>query len=360
MSGGSLTQPGGIVTPEAVVLEFETAGVGSRAAGEVLDVALQYLVLGLLLGAVAAASPYAGGTAAVVIGLIMTLLILIGYPVASETLWNGRTLGKAALGLRVVTVEGGPIRFRHAAIRGIIGFFEIYATFGSVALLVMLFSSRDQRLGDHVAGTIGLRERNAPGSQAAAVVFPPPYGMEPYVASLDVVALSAAQYGLIRSFLLRVLDLSPEARWSVSVKLANDTATALRLTPPPGVYPELFLACVASAYQRGHAPNPASYPPPRPDAAAPLPAPPAPPPPPATPAPATWAPPVTQPAPPGTWAPPPVTQPAPPGPPSGPPGAGPEPVPAGETPPDRFPWDAPTSAPPPGWGGSGPDDSRRG
>jgi len=153
-----------------------------------------------------------------------------------------------------------------------------------------------------------------------------------------VASLTAAQYGLIRSFLLRVPDLSPEARWAVSVKLANDTATALRLTPPPGVYPEPFLACVASAYQRGHAPNPASYPPPRPEAAVASMPPPVPPPP------------VGQPAPPATWAPP-VP---------GPPATGPGVVPPAETPPGRFPWDAPVSAPPPGWGGAGPDDTGRG
>ena len=50
--------------------------------------------------------------------LILTLVLIVGYPVAMEALWNGRTLGKAAIGLRVVTVEGGPVRFRQAAIRG--------------------------------------------------------------------------------------------------------------------------------------------------------------------------------------------------------------------------------------------------
>ena len=128
---------------------------------------------------------------------------------------------------------------------------------GSVALFTIIFSRRDQRVGDHMAGTIILRERSAPGHQAMAVTFPAPYGMEGYVASLDVVALTREQYGVIRSFLLRVLELSPEARWSVAVKLANATALGLRLQPPPGVSPELFLACVAAAYQRRQQPTPA-------------------------------------------------------------------------------------------------------
>ncbi len=266
MSGATLhsVQPGAIVTPEAVLLEFDTAGAGSRAAGELLDVLLQFFVLGLVGGAAGAASSYVGHTAAAVIALVMVLLVLVGYPVVSETLWNGRTLGKAALGLRVVTVEGGPVRFRHSAIRGIVGLFEIYVTLGSVALFTIIFSRLDQRVGDHMAGTIILRERSAPGHQAMAVTFPTPYGLEGYVAALDVVALTAEQYGVIRSFLLRVLELSPEARWSVAVKLANATALGLRLQPPPGVSPEIFLACVAAAYQRRQHPSPAygAFPPP--------------------------------------------------------------------------------------------------
>jgi uncharacterized RDD family membrane protein YckC len=271
VSGPTLNsvQPGAIVTPEAVLLEFDTAGAGSRAAGELLDVILQFFVLALVAGAAGAASSYLGHTAAAVIALVMVLLVLVGYPVVSETLWNGRTLGKAALGLRVVTVEGGPVRFRHSAIRGIVGLFEIYATLGSVALFTIIFSRLDQRVGDHMAGTIILRERSAPGHQAMAVTFPTPYGMEGYVASLDVVALTAEQYGVIRSFLLRVLDLSPDARWSLAVKLANATALGLRLQPPPGVSPEIFLACVAAAYQRRQHPSPpyGAFPPPAPGTA---------------------------------------------------------------------------------------------
>ena len=157
-------QPGGIVTPEAVLLEFETAGAGSRAAGEVLDVLLQFFVLGLVVrrgrGRRPVRGPHRGRRSS---PWSWCLLVVVGYPVASETLWNGRTLGKAALGLRVVTVEGGPVRFRHSAIRGIVGLFEIYLTLGSVALFTIIFSRRDQRVGDHMAGTIILRERAAPG-----------------------------------------------------------------------------------------------------------------------------------------------------------------------------------------------------
>jgi len=261
----------GVVTPEAVLLEFDTAGVGSRVVAEILDLLLQITALvavTMVASLAATGGVQLGETAAIVVGLVMTFLILVGYPIAMETLWNGRTLGKAAMGLRVVTSEGGPIRFRHAAIRGIFGLIEIWVFLGSIAIVSIIFSRRDQRLGDLVGGTIVLRERSAT-SPGVAVSFPTPPGYEAYVGSLDVTHLSARQYSLIRSFLMRVLQLSWPARTRLAVRLANPTAVLLRHTPPPQVNPELFLVCVAAAYQRRFGggvatPPPGSAPPPPP------------------------------------------------------------------------------------------------
>jgi uncharacterized RDD family membrane protein YckC len=249
------TRTSGIVTPEAVVLEFETAGVGSRTIAELLDLLIQITALVALTFVASFAS--AGGvelgqTAAVILALLFSFLVIVGYPVALETLWNGRTLGKAAMGLRVVTQEGGPIRFRHAAIRGIFALVEIWAFLGSIAVLSIVFSKRNQRLGDLVAGTIVLRERTAAGS-GLAVAFPIPPGYEAYVTSLDVTAVTPDQYSVIRSFLMRILNLSPAARATLAVRLANPTAMRMHHDPPPGVGAELFLICVAAAYQRRHA-----------------------------------------------------------------------------------------------------------
>jgi hypothetical protein len=158
--------------------------------------------------------------------------------------------------VRVVTSEGGPIRFRHAAIRGIFGLVEIWIFLGSIAIVSMIATQRNQRIGDLVAGTIVLRERSAAGP-GVAVSFPTPHGYEAYVASLDVSPLSPEQYSVIRSFLMRVLQLSWPARSALAVRLANPTAVLMRHTPPPQVGPELFLVCVAAAYQQRHGGPPA-------------------------------------------------------------------------------------------------------
>jgi uncharacterized RDD family membrane protein YckC len=259
-------QPSGIVTPEAVLLEFETAGVGSRTAAELLDVTLQLLVLFAIAiagGFLAQAVGGGSGTIAAILLIVLSFLVILGYPIAMESLWDGRTLGKAALGLRVVTVEGGPIRFRHAAIRGIFGLFELWITFGSVAVLSVILTGKNQRLGDLTAGTLVLRERTASSTSTMAMSFPAPYGYEAYVASIDASSLTNDQYRVIRTFLMRLLALTPEARAALAVKLANHAAIELRHTPPPGLSPELFLVCVAAAYQLRHG-GPAAFAPAQP------------------------------------------------------------------------------------------------
>jgi uncharacterized RDD family membrane protein YckC len=246
-----------LVTPEAVVLSFETAGLGSRVLATLVDLVIQGGVL--ILGGLALAlfsSTATGGTADVVATVLLLLLVsgvLLGYPIAFESLWRGRTPGKAALGLRVVTTEGAPVRFRHAAVRSFLGLIELWATTGAIAVIAVLLSRDDQRLGDMAAGTYVLRERSGAGRPRVAA-FPPPYGLEAYTAALDVAGLSPDEYGAVRSFLLRAPSLPPQVRAGLAAELAATVAARMRHTPPPWLPPEPFLACVAAATQARSAP----------------------------------------------------------------------------------------------------------
>jgi uncharacterized RDD family membrane protein YckC len=243
----------GIVTPEAVLLEFEVALLGSRTVAILLDLLVMFAALMamlLVLGAATAGGlPEVVGTVFVVVALF---LILFGYPIVSETVWSGRTLGKAAMGLRVVTREGAPVRFRHAAIRGALALVDLYMFLGAVAVVSSLLTRDGQRLGDLAAGTLVLRERTAKAN-AAAMTFPVPYGWEGYVDSLDVSAVSTEQYSDVRDLLLRVNELSGGARGHLGVRLANPVAQAMHHEPPVGVGAESFLVCVAAAYQQRRA-----------------------------------------------------------------------------------------------------------
>ena len=245
---------GAIVTPEAVRLDFDAANVGSRMVAIGIDLAIQGLaafVLLLAFGLIASAGTGPGLPDWVALTLILVLVFVLyfGYPIVFETFWRGRTPGKAAMGLRVVTVEGAPVTFRHAAIRAALGLIDFYASSGAAALISALVTRRHQRLGDLVAGTIVVRERSAT-PPPVPVLFRIPPTLEPYAATIDVSGLGATDYAAVRQFLLRAGELAPHVRLDLAAKLAGPLAQRLRHVPQGTVSPELFLACVAVRYQR--------------------------------------------------------------------------------------------------------------
>ena len=239
----------GIVTPEAVLLEFAEAGLGSRSLGFLVDLAVRATILYATVLVLGAAGFVLDETVVVVILSALGFSLILVYPVLCETIWNGRTPGKMLLGLRVVTVEGAPIRFRHAAVRAGLGIVDFLVGAGSVAIVSALLTRRSQRLGDLAAGTIVIRDRQAtPPSKA--VLFQPFPGWEPFTDGLDVSALDDDGYALVRSFLLRHRDLRPAARAERGAALVEAVSRTVGVQLPPGTEVEGFLVAVAAAYQR--------------------------------------------------------------------------------------------------------------
>jgi uncharacterized RDD family membrane protein YckC len=249
----------GIVTPEAVVLDIERAGVASRVLALTIDlVALAVLWYFLAVGLLTALGDQEG-VAGAIVAILTSIGLYLAWFCGFET-WLQRTPGKAALGLRVVSLDGTPVRFIQTFLRALIGVFEfIVIPIGFVAVGTSLLSPLDQRLGDIAAGTLVVRNRTAVRFLAPAS-FPIPYGFEGYVTSLDLGAMTADQYGLLRTFLLRAHHLTPLARSQMAVRLANPMSRVLRHTPPPGLHPETFLVCVVAAWQRTHGAGPPPLP----------------------------------------------------------------------------------------------------
>ena len=154
-----------VVTPEAVPLELETANIGSRGLAVMIDWLIQGATLfALLVGLTAligATNAHVGVGIAAASFFLLTFIALWGYPTVMETLWRGRTIGKAALGLRVITVEGAPVRFRHAAIRATLGLVDFILTSGG---------SHDLRAPDAAAASVSVTSWPARSCCASAPV----------------------------------------------------------------------------------------------------------------------------------------------------------------------------------------------
>jgi uncharacterized RDD family membrane protein YckC len=307
-----------LVTPEAVPLDLETATVGSRAVAYLVDLlvmATGYLLLGIA-SAILGGGGFVPGWVGITLLLLLVFALQFGYPIGFETLWRGRTPGKAAMGLRVVTEEAAPVGLRHATIRATVGIFELLMLLGLPAVISSLVSARGQRLGDLAAGTIVVRERRATGGLEVEVFTPPP-GHEGYTAQLDVSAIGPQEYATIRDTLRRLPTLPDHAtRWHVAQQVAGQYTARVSPPPPASASAETWLRCVAAAVQARRQASPTGPPAARPVGGPDRWRPPMAPAPPTTgPIPPTTgpAPPTTGPAPPTTGPAPPRTRPAPPG-----------------------------------------------
>lgn len=241
----------GLVTPEAVRLDLPEATVGTRGVAIIVDWILQATIIGLLYFGVLLwiDNPLLPEWAPLTVGLILVFLVMFGYPITFETVWRGRTPGKAWLGLRVVTVEGAPVTFRHAAIRAALGLVDFGLTSGVAAVISSLVSKRHQRLGDFVAGTVVLRERSgAPPATASRFEVPPI--AKPIADALDTSGLTHRDYAALRAYLLRLPTLPPQRRHEVGVQLLNALTPRLGAVPANNLPPDVFLQTVAARYQQ--------------------------------------------------------------------------------------------------------------
>jgi uncharacterized RDD family membrane protein YckC len=225
----------GIVTPEAVLLDVETAGYASRILAALLDVVIQLFILGIV-SALLAIVLRGDGSALETYVAVALFLVLFGYPIVFETLTRGRTPGKMALSIRAVTVDGAPIRLREAG-----------------ALFVTL-TPKHQRIGDLIAGTMVIRDPEK-YVVTPALWFSAPPGLEAYAETIDPTAITVEQYTVVRSFLTRGASLSIPVRHALAVDLATRLGERIGSTPPAWVSPEVFLICAMARYQRRNGPG---------------------------------------------------------------------------------------------------------
>ncbi|KIS28278.1 membrane protein/domain-containing protein [Arthrobacter sp. SPG23] len=230
-----------IITGEAVVLELRPASFAARALGLILDVAANVLLLTVMMTVISSAFSDLDGAAARALVLVSVVFCFVILPVAVETLTRGLSLGKLAAGLRIVRDDGGAIRFRHAVIRGLVGFLEIYLTFGGLAIAVALFSGKSKRLGDVVAGTYSLRRRVP--ADPPFVPFVQPH-LRAWAALADIGRIPDAVARRAGQFIRQAGRMSPASRASMAASLATEVSACVAPQPPAGTGPEEYLAAV--------------------------------------------------------------------------------------------------------------------
>lgn len=230
-----------ILLGEGVLIDARPASFATRTVGFLIDaIALAVVGFAVVVGITALAGGLDDAAASAVV-LASIVLLLVGVPATVETLTRGLSLGKLVMGIRVVRDDGGPVRFRHAVVRALVGVGEIWLTAGSVALLTSLLHPKGKRVGDVLAGTYAVRVR---GSQKALPPVACPPELLGWARAADIRRLPDGLALSARQFLGRSAGLHPDSRQRLGLSLAADMERHVAPGPPPGTHPEWFLAAV--------------------------------------------------------------------------------------------------------------------
>jgi len=228
-----------IATPEGVELRLHLAGVGSRFAAGLIDLAIK----GAIVTVVAlAAGVSLGRIPALIVGGASLLFAMVFFDILFEVRAAGRTPGKRTVGLRVSLADGRPVGLRASAVRNVMRLVEGLPTFYVPAIVSILATGSNQRLGDLAAGTVVMHEAQAGAPHA----MPAPPAVPAHTEAWDVSAVTPAELAAVRDFLARRDGFTPEARSTLAGRLAGALGGRVAGVPP-GMPPERFLEDLAAA-----------------------------------------------------------------------------------------------------------------
>ncbi|QPK81726.1 RDD family protein [Schaalia sp. ZJ405] len=229
-----------VTTGEAVSLEISPASPIARIGARLIDAVVS--ILTALIIAALFLHEYEAFSMSLLraLAIVLVAAVTVGYPVVTETLTRGQTLGHWALGIRVVRDDGGSITFRHSFMRALVGVVEGWLTFGSVATITMIVSARGKRLGDLAAGTTVVRIPEPSGH--LPLVMPP--DMAAWARTAVILPLPFDLHYRAHLFLRENRQLLPEARAEAAFALAREVRGFVETPPPAQAHPERFLAAV--------------------------------------------------------------------------------------------------------------------
>src|SRR5215204_866682 len=227
-----------IETPERVPLHFALASIGNRFLAVAIDHAIQVFTIGIIFLASAILASFtfieelmsSAPKWFYALATILLFLVIAGYFAFFEWIWSGQTPGKRWMKLRVIREDGRPITFWEASVRNLLRTFDMFPPwFYSVGLIAVFSSTRDQRIGDMVAGTVVVREREAE-APAFSHLFTTPVSdpalrrsFKPVDFTASLNSLTESEIEVVETFLRRRWDLSDVPRqwmaWRVSIPI---------------------------------------------------------------------------------------------------------------------------------------------
>ena len=234
------------MTGEAVGLELRPTPFVLAGAGAAIDWVIYFIggllaiTFGILIPIMSSPLGQDSATVSAFVS-VGVVLVLIVIPTAVEVLTRGKSLGRLAVGARIVRDDGGSIGFRHAFIRNLVALLEIYSALGGLAAIVGLTNDRSKRLGDILAGTYSQYERV---SRVEEPIFGVPMELADWALTADVGRIPDRLALRASRFLRQAGGFAPATRQAVAAQLAQELSTWV--SPLPQTQPETFVAAVVA------------------------------------------------------------------------------------------------------------------
>ena len=235
-----------IDTPEQIALELQVAGIGSRFLAIAVDTVLQLVlyVAGVLVLSLVETPDFIQSSFVGVFGPALAILfgfsIYWGYFAAFEIFWSGRTPGKRLAGIRVIKETGRPINAFEAIARNVLRAIDFLPAGYAVGLVCMMLNKYSRRLGDYVAGTIVVHDKQTEDVR-------PDWNLDAQApgAGAPISRITPEELQLIETYLHRRLDLEEEVRRDMAQRIVSRIAGKTGLQPSPNQAVDDFLEGVA-------------------------------------------------------------------------------------------------------------------
>lgn len=149
-----------IETTQNVTIHYQLAGIGSRILAYIIDfgILLAYLILMLIFLNYLSSLNLMDRSRFIVFQVIALLLPVVLYDLFCEMFFNGQSVGKRTMRIKVIKIDGSKPSFGSYLIRWSTRVVECLVFFyGVVPIMAVSFSEKGQRLGDIMAGTTVIR-----------------------------------------------------------------------------------------------------------------------------------------------------------------------------------------------------------
>lgn len=241
-----------LYSSEKLYYRYTLVGLGSRFVAQLID----YLIITAVYAVIAFFAfltvPRMGlpeeVSVYVYVGIILFSFFLnLLYFILFETIWNGQTPGKRAAGIRVIRSTGEAVTFSNVLVRNILRIVDLLPATYTIGVLTILISKNRQRVGDMVANTVVIREKEI----AEPKVFDTT-GVNPALAELikpNIFYVSERDFNLVTNFFTRRNNLSINHANALADDIARKLALKMCIDPPQTGEPVAFLEAVGALFK---------------------------------------------------------------------------------------------------------------